>query len=75
MRQNQPIYKVGYKSASTDYNMMEKAKSYFGTLEQRRAYASRYIISPSCLPTVRTAGRAPDGVQETVCFPEKKTDC
>jgi len=33
LNETEPIYKVGYKAA--DYSMMEKAMSYFGTLEQK----------------------------------------
>ncbi|KAG2622614.1 protein trichome birefringence-like 34 [Panicum virgatum] len=33
LNETEPIYKVGYKEA--DYSMMEKAMSYFGTLEQK----------------------------------------
>jgi hypothetical protein len=33
LNETEPIYKVGYKAA--DYSMMEKAKSYFGTLEEK----------------------------------------
>ena len=33
LNETEPIYKVGYKAA--DYSMMEKAISYFGTLEQK----------------------------------------
>ena len=35
LNETEPIYKVGYKAAGTDYSMMEKAKSYFGMLEQK----------------------------------------
>jgi hypothetical protein len=35
LNETEPIYKVGYKAATTDYSMMEKAKSYFGTLEEK----------------------------------------
>ncbi|RLM69537.1 protein trichome birefringence-like 34 isoform X3 [Panicum miliaceum] len=33
LNETEPIYKVGYKAA--DYSMIDKAKSYFGTLEQK----------------------------------------
>ncbi|CAL4897282.1 unnamed protein product [Urochloa decumbens] len=35
LNETEPVYKVGYKAAGTDYSMMEKAKSYFGTLEHK----------------------------------------
>ncbi|CAN6344164.1 unnamed protein product [Urochloa humidicola] len=35
LNETEPVYKVGYKAAGTDCSMMEKAKSYFGTLEHK----------------------------------------
>ncbi|CAN6339315.1 unnamed protein product [Urochloa humidicola] len=35
LNETEPVYKIGYKAAGTDYSMMEKAKSYFGTLEAK----------------------------------------
>ncbi|XP_062181771.1 xylan O-acetyltransferase 12-like [Phragmites australis] len=35
LNETEPIYKIGYKAATTDYSLMAKAKSYFATLEPK----------------------------------------
>ncbi|KAL6905977.1 hypothetical protein ACP4OV_003578 [Aristida adscensionis] len=35
LNETEPIYKIGYKAATTDYSLMAKAKSYFKTLEPK----------------------------------------
>ncbi|KAG2614508.1 hypothetical protein PVAP13_3NG096076 [Panicum virgatum] len=35
LNETEPIYKTGYKAATTDYSLMAKAKSYFKTLEPK----------------------------------------
>jgi hypothetical protein len=35
LNETEPIYKIGYKAATTDYSLMAKAKSHFATLEKK----------------------------------------
>ena len=35
LNETEPIYKTGYKAATTDYSLMATAKSYFRTLEPK----------------------------------------